>query len=168
MERDADVLERGNECCVAGRCWMGLMLCVCERWARVCWELRGRGGGSGCQQLPTLVVGIRKEIYLIIFEKNWLLIPKYSIIPFGFSQSESKNRGRKKSLTFHIQINAWEMPDFLLNDFVTCELVTDWLLNVWVVSWSWPTHIDWHRKVSAPTRGCLEVFKLQDLAVRPQ
>ena len=31
MERDADVLERGNECCVAGRCWMGLMLCVCER-----------------------------------------------------------------------------------------------------------------------------------------
>ena len=56
--------------------------------------------------------------------------------------------GRKKSHAFRIQINAREMHENLLNDFVTCELVTDWLLNVWVVSWSWPTHIDWHRKVS--------------------
>ena len=33
--------------------------------------------------------------------------------------------GRKKSHAFRIQINAREMHQRLLNDFVTCELVTD-------------------------------------------
>ena len=33
--------------------------------------------------------------------------------------------GRKKSHAFRIQINAREMHEHLLNDFVTCELVTD-------------------------------------------
>ena len=33
--------------------------------------------------------------------------------------------GRKKSHAFRIQINAREMHENLLKDFVTCELVTD-------------------------------------------
>jgi len=33
--------------------------------------------------------------------------------------------GRKKSHAFRIQINAREMHQHLLNDFVTCDLVTD-------------------------------------------
>ena len=33
--------------------------------------------------------------------------------------------GRKKSHAFRIQINAREMHQRLLNDFVTCDLVTD-------------------------------------------
>ena len=68
----------------------------------------------------------------------------YSVVSVKVSR---RIGGRKKSHAFRIQINAREMHENLLNDFVTCELVTDWLLNVWVVSWSWPTHIDWHRKV---------------------